>query len=207
LGGGGVSGIERVHDGYVLGRRVSVLSRQIDRLLEHGSRVLDVGCGDGAIGAALSTQRPDLEYSGVDVLVRPHAQIPVREFDGRRLPFPDNDFDTLLAVDVLHHAAEPEQLLRELTRVARKRVVIKDHRLNGLFAGATLRFMDRVGNARHGVDMPHNYWREAQWREAFDRLGLRVDYWTRDVGLYPAPASWLFDRGLHFIAALAPPGS
>ncbi len=199
-----MNGIERVHDGYVVGRRVQRLSSHIDRLIDHGSRVLDVGCGDGAIGAALCAGRPDLEYTGVDVLVRPHAQIPVREFDGRHLPYGDDEFDVLLAVDVLHHAADPAQLLAELARVARKRIIIKDHRLDGLFAGATLRFMDRIGNARHGVDLPHDYWPEARWRAAFERLGLEVEYWTQRVDLYPAPASWLFDRGLHFIAALRP---
>jgi SAM-dependent methyltransferase len=202
-----MSGVERLHDGYVAGRRVGVLTRHIERLLERGDRVLDVGCGDGAIGAALCAQRGDLDYAGVDVLVRPHTQIPVRAFDGRHLPYPDDDFDTLLAVDVLHHAADPEQLLGELGRVARRRIVIKDHRLNGLLAGATLRFMDRVGNARHGVDLPNNYWREARWRETFQRLGMTLEYWTQSLDLYPRPARWVFERGLHFIAALRPPGA
>ena len=202
-----MNGIERVHDSYVIGRRVEILARHIEGLLEENAHVLDVGCGDGAIGACLQDRRPDLRYEGADVIVRPHARIPVREFDGRHLPYTDDGFDAVLAVDVLHHAAEPEGLLAELARVTRERIIIKDHRLDGLLAGPTLRFMDRVGNERHGVDLPHNYWREARWREAFARLDLRVEYWTREVGLYPWPASWLFDRGLHFIAVLRTTGA
>ena len=51
--------------------------------------------------------RPDLQVSGVDVLVRPDAHIAVTPFDGRRLPFGDRSRDTVLLCDVLHHTASP----------------------------------------------------------------------------------------------------
>jgi hypothetical protein len=94
------------------------------------------------------------------------------------------------------------ELLREAQRVARRYVVIKDHRLDGLLAGPTLRFMDDVGNARHGVALPYNYWSHARWQQVFGELGLRVDSWEQQLGIYPWPASLLFGRGLHFIARL-----
>jgi hypothetical protein len=62
--------------------------------------------------------------------------------------------------------------------------------------------MDRIGNARHGVRLPYNYLTRRQWDDAFARAGMRVDAWVPALGLYPAPASWLFDRGLHFAARL-----
>jgi hypothetical protein len=62
--------------------------------------------------------------------------------------------------------------------------------------------MDWLGNAHHGVALPYNYWTKAQWYGAFSRLGLRVTDIENSLGLYPAPASWLFDRGLHFVARL-----
>ena len=65
-------------------------------------------------------QRPDLEITGVDVLVRPKNHIPVQLFDGRQLPFPDQSFDAVMFVDVLHHTDDPSVLLREAKRVARK---------------------------------------------------------------------------------------
>ena len=95
-------------------------------------------------------------------------------------------------------------LLNESRRVARQAVILKDHTRNGLFASATLRFMDRVGNARYGVALPYNYWSFAQWREAFGDIGLSVDHWESSIGLYPIPANWLFGRHLHFIARLIP---
>jgi hypothetical protein len=96
-------------------------------------------------------------------------------------------------------------LLAEAARVARRAVVIKDHLREGLLADATLRFMDRVGNRRHGVALPHNYWTRDRWREAFQRCGLAVDRWSERLGLYPWPAAWVFDRSLHFVARMIGP--
>ena len=59
--------------------------------------------------------------------------------------------------DVLHHAEEPVEIIREAVRVARHCVVIKDHLVQGLFARRTLRLMDFVGNAPHGIVLPYNY--------------------------------------------------
>jgi len=108
-------------------------------------------------------------------------------------------------VDVLHHTKDPMILLREAARVARKTVVIKDHILDGFFAGPTLRVMDRVGNARYGVSLPYNYWSKPKWLQAFDALRMEVGSWTTQLKLYPWPASWLLDRSLHFVARLDAP--
>jgi hypothetical protein len=81
-------------------------------------------------------------------------------------------------------------------------MLIKDHVLEGFLAESTLRFMDDVGNARHGVTLPYNYWTQRRWESVLSELALPVEAWTRKLGLYPWPASWLFDRSLHFIARL-----
>jgi hypothetical protein len=91
-------------------------------------------------------------------------------------------------------------LLREAARVACKTILIKDHTLDGILAGATLRLMDRVGNERYGVALPFNYWPRRKWLEAFDALNLKVNVWQKDLHLYPPPADWVFGRSLHFIA-------
>jgi hypothetical protein len=62
--------------------------------------------------------------------------------------------------------------------------------------------MDWVGNARHGVRLPYKYLSRAEWDRAFDQSRLAVRRWQSALSLYPAPASWLFDRSLHFIAML-----
>jgi len=182
---------------------VRILVGHLAELIPRDASVLDVGCGDGSIAAQLRRRRSDLSLRGIDVLVRPQTQVPVDRFDGRTIPHADQSFDVVMFVDVLHHTDDPAVLLREATRVARQAVVIKDHNRDGFLSGLTLRFMDWVGNARHGVVLPYNYWPGARWRETFATLGLHPVENRSDLGLYGVPADWLFGRGLHFIALLS----
>jgi SAM-dependent methyltransferase len=199
--------IEALHARRVYGRRVSVLSEHLAGLLPKDARVLDVGTGDGYLASRIAASRPDVRIVGVDVLARPKSWIPVTPFDGRRLPFADGSFDAVMFVDVLHHADDPQSLLFEAARVAAGNIVIKDHTLRGLFAGVTLRFMDRVGNARHGVSLPYNYWRYDQWLEAIARIDGTIEVWRDRLGIYWGPLGLLFDRSLHFIARIRIPAS
>lgn len=193
---------EWLHEAYGFDRRVRVLTRELAPLLPRSARVLDVGCGDGTLDSLLLAARSDLQIEGIDVLVREDTKIEVREFDGHTIPHPDGAFDCVLFVDVLHHSDDARRLLREARRVARDCIVIKDHRRNGLLAEATLRFMDDVGNKRFGVDLPYNYLSHEEWRETFRDVGLEIRRWKQKLGIYPWPASWLFGRGLHFVAQL-----
>ncbi len=81
-------------------------------------------------------------------------------------------------------------------------MLIKDHTQEGLLAFQTLRFMDWFGNAHHGVALPNNFWTLSQWTGCIAQLGLQVRQWQDRLDLYPRPATWLFDRRLHFIAHL-----
>lgn len=197
--------LERAHDAYTYDRRVDRLAAHLAPLLPDGADVLDVGCGDGMLAGLVAERRPDLSITGIDVLVRPHTEVTVESFDGSRIPRGDNSVDAIMFVDVLHHTDDPMVLLREARRVARHGIVVKDHTRSGLLAGATLRFMDRVGNARHGVALPYNYWTKPQWSQALSALGLEVEAWKTDLRIYPAPADWIFGRSLHFVARLAVP--
>ena len=186
---------------------MEVLTEQIAGLLPADARVLDVGCGDGTIAAEIMARRPDVTITGIDVLVRPETKIEVTEFDGLTIPFGDAAFDAVTFVDVLHHTDDATVLLREAARVAATAVVIKDHLADGFLANPTLRAMDWVGNASHGVALPYNYWTSAQGDAAFADVGLEVQRSVTDLGLYAPPLSWACDRQLHVVWRLAPGSS
>ncbi len=194
--------LERWHGAHVHTRRVRVLASTLAPLVPLRATVLDIGCGDGRLAVALARQRPDATISGVELAPRLDCPIPVTPFDGRRLPFPDRSFDVALLVDVLHHTADPAVLLREAARVARAGVLLKDHFRHGLGARATLRFMDEIGNRRHGVALPFNYLSPEEWRQLFDTCELTAVTTAPLHDLYPFPASLLFGRGLHFLTHL-----
>jgi SAM-dependent methyltransferase len=191
--------IRRFHARAVFGRRVQVLAAHIASLIPRDARVVDVGCGDGSIAARLLQLRPDIDLVGIDVFVRPRTHVPVVLCDEDAIPYEDASFDTALLVDMLHHTSDPTLLLKEAARVSPGTVIIKDHIADGFLARPTLRLMDWVGNANIGIAMPYNYWTEARWRQAFADVGLVSDVWRTALGLYPPPASWLFDRDLHVL--------
>jgi 2-polyprenyl-3-methyl-5-hydroxy-6-metoxy-1,4-benzoquinol methylase len=98
---------DRIHGSYVHIRRVRVLSDCLAELIPPHSRVLDVGCGDGLLASLIVRRRPDVEVLGVDMLMRDQTQVPVAEFDGRRVPYEEKSFDAVMFVDVLHHTDDP----------------------------------------------------------------------------------------------------
>jgi SAM-dependent methyltransferase len=85
-------------------------------------RLLDVGCGDKPY---LEIFEPYVsQYLGVEheASFRQTANAtrtrgPDVLYDGKRLPFADGEFDTVLSVQTLEHTPEPQALLREMARV------------------------------------------------------------------------------------------
>lgn len=194
-----LNALGRWHGRVVHSRRVRALAAHFAALLPQAHSVLDVGCGDGLIDALVLERRGDLSIRGVELQLRPAAQIHVTPFDGRKLPFPDQSFDSVLFCDVLHHTDSPLAMLQEAVRVARKCILIKDHVVQGWLARPTLRFMDFIGNAPHGVVLPYNYLTGPQWDAAFGACRLTPRRVERRLGLYPPWADFWFGRSLHFV--------
>ncbi|MEO1551023.1 MAG: methyltransferase domain-containing protein [Pseudomonadota bacterium] len=202
---GGVTGlVGKAHSKMIFARRVAVLIEAVGAHVPQGVSLLDVGTGDGQIAQAVGLRAGCTQVRGLDVMVRPETQIPVEVFDGATLPLEDKSVDVVSFVDVLHHTHDPFVLLAEAARVARQAVVIKDHLCQGLLDHVTLRAMDWVGNAPHGVVLPYNYAARETWLDWFEKAHLEVAAFETDLPLYPAPLSWVFGRKLHFITRLSP---
>jgi ubiquinone/menaquinone biosynthesis C-methylase UbiE len=191
-----------LHTKLIAARRVRVLVESLAALVPNGSRLLDVGCGDGQITKLVVARRNGVEATDIDVLLRPKTHIPVAKYDGTTIPFQDANFDVVMLIDVLHHTENPAALLGEATRVTRRYVLLKDHFRNGIFAGATLRLMDWIGNVHHGVAPHYNYLSETEWHRIYEQVAIRPVVTRRKLNLYPQPVNLVFGRSLHFIALL-----
>ena len=197
-----LSWIAKGHRWLVFDRRVRVLSEMLSAQLPENASVLDIGCGDGTVGALIAAGRPDVRVQGIEVQPRSACRIPCREFDGTNLPFADGSFEVCMFVDVLHHTSNVRALLGEAVRVSRSFILLKDHLRENALDGATLRLMDWVGNRPHGVRLTYNYQSRKEWSEHFAACGLKEKSWSSEVPLYQAPASWIAGRGLHLITLL-----
>jgi ubiquinone/menaquinone biosynthesis C-methylase UbiE len=96
--------------------------------LEPGTRLLEVGCGVGAVLAVLGQEFPGLRLSGVDIepkqlefarghLERAGVEATLLVADALALPFGDESFDHVWMMWFLEHVADPPAALREARRV------------------------------------------------------------------------------------------
>jgi ubiquinone/menaquinone biosynthesis C-methylase UbiE len=94
------------------------MALEIARAVPQGSRVLDVGCGNGFIAHHL-TALLNAPVAGIDVAKNTAASIPYSQFDGQTFPTDDKAFDVALLCYVLHHAQDLTSIFRELRRTLR----------------------------------------------------------------------------------------
>lgn len=125
-----------------------------------GQRVLDVGCGPGALTAELVRRVGAAGVSAVDpsepfveAAKARHADVDVRQGVAEQLPFGDAEFDASLAQLVVHFMASPVDGLRDMARVTRPGGVVAacvwDHAEGG---GPLVRFWEAARAFEPGVN-------------------------------------------------------
>ena len=101
----------------------------IARLVPEGARVLDLGCGDGALLDLLQRERGCSGY-GVEIAdgnvlkcIRRGVDVIQLNLDEGLAMFDDASFDVVLQIDPLQHLRNAEVMLRETARVGRLGIV------------------------------------------------------------------------------------
>ena len=107
----------------------SQIQQAIAQLVPEGARVLDLGCGDGALLQYLQRERGcsgyGVELDDANVLACTQRGVNVLQLnlDQGLKVFADQSFDVVLQIDTLQHLRNAEVMLRETARVGRTGIV------------------------------------------------------------------------------------
>jgi ubiquinone/menaquinone biosynthesis C-methylase UbiE len=163
-----------------------------------GERVLDVGCGSGAVTREIARLVGSRGLAvGLDpspallAVARELAQeaglgdrVEFREGDALRLPFPNRSFDVVVCVTVLSHVPEGEAAIPELVRILRSggRLGVLDQDTDMTAFTHPNRILTRRIVAAASDAMAVNGWLVRELPLLFQRAGL-VD--VRARGFFP----------------------
>lgn len=98
------------------------------RLVQPGTRVIDLGCGNGTLLALLEQQKKvigtgvELSASGVEACRKKGLNV-IRGRIDQEMQFPDNSFDYAVCNVTVQMLMYPEILLREMRRIAKRQIV------------------------------------------------------------------------------------
>lgn len=119
----GMSGADHYYNTFyrelaVIDSRANSLAKIADMLplLPKGARVLDIGCGHGAVSAELAAN--GMAVHGMDIdrtaiaALREHGVVPIEHDISQPFP-PQQPYDLVLLLDVLEHVFDPAALLAE----------------------------------------------------------------------------------------------
>ncbi len=164
--------------------------RHLQPHLDPTHTVVDIGCGAGSVTSLLRDRGHCVTPLDVRAQSLTRAVTPLL-FDGRHLPFGALQFDAAMLLTVLHHADDPDALIVEAARVAKRVFVIEDTYANRLQRTLTLATDSLVNLEFRGH--PHNNRSDAEWRATFSRLRLRIAHSAR------WPVAALYQQSLYVL--------
>jgi ubiquinone/menaquinone biosynthesis C-methylase UbiE len=158
-----------------------------------GDTLLEVGSGPGSVVQTLRARGHNVTPLDIADSAFEPSLTPV-VYQGGVMPFEGEQFDTALVLTTLHHTPDPDAILREAARVARRVIVIEDV-FETRWQEAYTKFADSLTNMEF-LGHPHSNRNDAHWQQSFAQLGLTLAH-RRIYGLLKLfrQAVYVLDKG------------
>lgn len=161
--------------------------------------VLDFGCGDLELAEDLKKELPYLSITGVDVVDfgKNPKKVKFVCYDGKKLPFENMSFDTVLAFNVFHHCDELDLAFFECVRIAKKRLLIIEPVFRTVLEIPLMKIMDCIYNCwkEKKITLPFDFYSEEEWLKIFSKNSLKVltNHDLKNLFLVPIGKEKLFE--------------
>jgi glycosyltransferase involved in cell wall biosynthesis len=175
--------------------------------VRRGARVLDLGCAEGYVSAALRKQK-ECTVVGVD-RAAPLARDAVDEFIAHDLnegvpAFDLSKYDYILLLDVLEHLSSPEPFvaqLRDALTLSRRTTILVSTGNIGFVVNRLMLLLGQFNYGKRGIlDITHTrLFTFASFRRLFEQSGFRI----REARGIPAPFRLVWGNGALARAAFA----
>ena len=168
----------------IVRQRSEVVISRIFPFLKDSKKILDIGSGTGDVAFLLGNHGKDVTPVDVGDF---HGSRLVKTiiYDGRKLPFPNNSFDTAMLLMVMHHTPNPEIVFDEASRVAKELVIIETSYTTPTNRWFTI-VSDALGNLRLDAFWS-SYKSDSEWKELFTKKKFEIvktqKYNDRNFGL------------------------
>lgn len=134
---------------------------------------IEIGSGPGSVLDVMRAKNYDVD--GLDIADNSYREDlrPVL-YDGEKMPFCKHAYDTALLPTILHHTSDPDAIICEAMRIARRVIIIED-----VYEGRIMEWLTKCFDSLMNLEFtghPHSNRTDAQWQATFARLGLSIQH-------------------------------
>lgn len=151
--------------------RKEIFISYIKDWLTEAKSVIDVGCGGGEFSEWLMQQ--GYKTTSIDVKNKSRTKsINPIIYNGTNIPYADNSFDLALLFTVLHHTPNPELVIKEVLRVAKRVIIIEDVFANKVEKVICIANCSVANREFRGH--PHSNKSDIGWKQVFTNNGWKL---------------------------------
>jgi len=137
-------------------------------------KLLDFGCGNFLVGEKI-IKKTKLKITGTDIKNRNLTDRKIIVYSGNKTPFGNKTFDVCMLNFVLHHASNPEKVLKECLRITKKRIIILEDTYSTKFQKTYLEITDRLFNFFSDYKTEKlNFKTKKEWKKIFQKYSKKT---------------------------------